>query len=174
LKRKETVYIGADHAGFAIKEYIKDVLVKMKYPLEDIGTFCTESVDYPDYAERVAVAVSKGRNRKGILTCGTGVGASIAANKVPGIRAALVHDVKTARLSREHNNANLLVLGGVPFNKNKVEKIIRAWLTAKFQGGRHERRIRKISRLEKKYYQTSLSDKQKLADLVEHMGRKSP
>lgn len=174
MKRKEIVYLGADHAGFAIKEYIKDVLVKMKYPLEDIGTFCTESVDYPDYAERVAVAVSKGRNRKGILTCGTGVGASIAANKVPGIRAALVHDVKTARLSREHNNANLLVFGGAPFNKNKVEKIIRAWLTAKFQGGRHERRIRKISRLEKKYYQTSLSDKQKLADLVEHMGRKSP
>lgn len=164
MKRKGTVYVGADHAGFAIKEYVKDVLAKMKYPVADIGTFSTESVDYPDYAERVAVAVSKGRNRKGILTCGTGIGASIAANKVPGTRAALVHDVKTARLSREHNDANLLVLGGAPFNKNKVEKIIRAWFTAKFQGGRHERRIRKISRLEKKYYQVSSSHQQKLAD----------
>ncbi len=143
--------MGADHAGFAVKEYIKGVLTKMDYAPEDLGTFNEKSVDYPDYAEKVAVCVSKGKNRRGILACGTGIGASIAANKVPGIRAALVHDVETARLSREHNDANLLILGGRPFNKKKVEKIIKTWLEAEFQGGRHKRRIQKILRLEKKY-----------------------
>jgi ribose 5-phosphate isomerase B len=95
--------------------------------------------------------VRAGRNRKGILTCGTGIGASIAANKLPGIRAALVCGVRDARLSIEHNNANVLVLGGRPLDRASTRRIVGAWLRAVFQGGRHERRLRKISRLERKY-----------------------
>lgn len=148
---KETMVLGADHAGFDVKEFIKKELLKMAYPIEDVGTYNTIPVDYPDYAERVAVAVKTHKHWKGILACGTGIGASIAANKIPGIRAALVDTIKDAKLSREHNDANILVIGGRPFNKEKVRKIIHRWLKSKFKGGRHKRRLDKIARLERKY-----------------------
>ena len=153
MGKKETIILGADHAGFDVKEFIKKELLKMNYPIEDVGTYNkTTRVDYPDYAERVAVEVKIHKHREGILACGTGIGASIAANKIPGIRAALVESVRDAKLSREHNDANILVVGGRPFNKEKVRKIIHLWLKSKFKGGRHKRRLEKIARLERKYH----------------------
>lgn len=151
MESRPVIILGSDHAGFRIKEYIKTLLGPKGYRIEDVGTFSTESVDYPDFAEKLALRVRGSRNRKGILTCGTGIGASIAANKIPGIRAALVCGVKDARLSIEHNNANVLVLGGRPFNKKETRRIISVWLRADFQGGRHARRLRKIAMLERKY-----------------------
>ena len=150
ISQKEIIILGADHAGFEIKEYIKALLLRMDYRIEDVGTFGKKSVDYPDYVEKAALLIREEENRKGILVCGTGIGASIAANKISGIRAALVSDEKTARLSREHNDANVLVLGGRSFNENKVEKILKVWLKSKFKGGRHKRRLDKISEIEKK------------------------
>jgi RpiB/LacA/LacB family sugar-phosphate isomerase len=149
--KKATIVIGSDHAGFGLKEYVRKLLGEMGYKVEDLGTYSRRSVDYPDFAEKVARAVAGSRNRKGILSCGTGIGVSIAANKIPGARAALVHDPRTARLAAEHNNANILVLPGRPFSRKKVAPIIRAWLETGFAGGRHGRRVKKISRLEKKY-----------------------
>ena len=151
MKRMPLIILGSDHAGFKIKEFIKRELLKKNYPLQDVGTFSLKRVDYPDYAEKLALEVRKNKNRKGILTCGTGIGASIAANKIPGIRAALVCNTKDARLSIEHNDSNVLVLGGRPFNKENTRRIINVWLKSAFQGGRHQRRLKKISNLEKKY-----------------------
>ncbi len=107
-----------------------------------------ESVDYPDYAEHVARAVAEGRADRGILLCGTGIGMSIAANKIPGVRAALVHDVTTARMSRLHNDANVLALGGGLLGDRLLRDIVTTWLTTDFEGGRHQRRVDKIARLE--------------------------
>ena len=150
--KKETIILGADHAGFDVKEFIKEELLKMNYPIRDVGTTNkTTRVDYPDYAERVAIEVKMHKHSKGMLACGTGIGASIAANKIPGIRAALVESFRDAKLSREHNDANILVVGGRPFNKKKIRKIIRLWLKSKFKGGRHKRRLEKIAQLERKY-----------------------
>ena len=134
-----------------MKEYIKSTLATMEYPVEDMGTHSTESVDYPDYAEKVSRKVVQRKDRRGVLVCGSGVGASIAANKVPGARAALVHDVRSAQLSREHNDSNILVLSGWNAQKRKVKQILKTWLTTKFSGGRHLRRLKKISKIEKKY-----------------------
>lgn len=151
MSKKQTIVIGSDHAGFELKEFIKNLLIVMDYSVEDVGPSDTKSVDYPDYAEKVCARIVKNPLKKGILTCGSGIGMSIAANKIAGIRAALVHDIKSAKLSRQHNNANALVLGARPFNKTKVKQIIKAWLNTGFDGGRHLRRIRKISRLDTKY-----------------------
>jgi ribose 5-phosphate isomerase B len=151
MQKRPLIILGADHAGFKIKEFIKKELLKKNYPLQDVGTFSLKRVDYPDFAEKVAIEVRKNKNRKGVLTCGTGIGASIAANKIAGIRAALVSNSRDARLSIEHNNANVLVLGGRPFNKENTRRIIKVWLKSAFQGGRHQRRLKKIIKLEKKY-----------------------
>lgn len=151
MKPLQPIAVGSDHAGLKVKEYVKDLLERMGYRVEDVGTNGTKPVDYPDYAEKVALEVLKGRGRRGILACGTGIGASIAANKIPGIRAALICHVEDARLSREHNDANVLVLGGWEYNKALVPQILEVWLHRKFRRGRHLRRTRKIARLEKKY-----------------------
>ena len=151
MKKKPIIVIGADHAAYGMKEYVKGLLEKRGYRVEDVGTFGKESVDYPDYAEKVAVKVARSRIRRGILGCGTGIGAAIAANKIPGIRAALVDSVRTARLSVEHDDANILVLAGRPYKKKEVARIVRAWLKAEFQGGRHSRRVKKVKKLEEKY-----------------------
>ena len=148
---KPIVVLAADHAGYEIKEFIKPILDKMGYSFEDVGTHNQDSVDYPDYAEKMAVKVVNSENKVGILACGTGIGAAIASNKIPGIRAALVNSEQDAILSIEHNNANVLVLGGRPFDREKVEKIIPAWFQAEFHGGRHLRRVKKIEQIEKKY-----------------------
>lgn len=157
MKRKPTIVVGCDHAGFGAKEYIKTVLTKLGYGIDDVGTYSKKNVDYPDYAERVALSVRKGKHKRGILICGTGIGAAIAINKFPGIYAALVHTARDARLSRQHNNTNVLVLGGRPYSKENVAKVVRIWLRTAFSGGRHSRRIRKIARIERKWSRTPRS-----------------
>jgi ribose 5-phosphate isomerase B len=151
-KNLPEIVIGSDHAAFDLKEFLKPLLATMGYGVQDVGTFTRESCDYPDFAEKVALAVKNGGGRlRGILSCGTGIGAAIAANKVPGIRAALVTSVETALVSRKHNDANVLVLGGRPFDPGEVERMVKTWLSTDFEGGRHERRIEKIQEMEKKY-----------------------
>ncbi|MFH1282975.1 MAG: ribose 5-phosphate isomerase B [bacterium] len=145
---EKKIYLGADHGGFHVKEYAKKLLKKLGYKVEDVGTYNTDSVDYPDYISKVAKNVSKEKNSSGVVACSTGIGASIVANKVRGIRAALVHNKREARLSREHNDSNVLVLGGKPYNQNNVKDIINTWIKTGFQGGRHLRRIKKIDSLE--------------------------
>lgn len=149
--KKPLIVIGSDHAGYNLKEFVKNLLIREGYRVEDRGTDGKDSVDYPDFAEQVALAVAGKPGRLGILSCGTGIGISISANKVPGIRAALVHTPREARLSREHNDANILVLPGRPWQKRKIAAVVRAWLKAEFAGGRHRRRVRKIGALERKY-----------------------
>lgn len=140
--------IGSDHGGFELKEYIKKFLENQNIEFVDYGTYSQESVDYPDYAEKLSKAVVSGQVDKGIAICGTGIGISIACNKIKGIRCALCSDTYSARMSIEHNNANILALGGRVVGKDLAVEIVSTWLNAKFQGGRHERRINKISKIE--------------------------
>jgi ribose 5-phosphate isomerase B len=142
------VAVGSDHAGFELKEKVKHYLAQHGIELEDFGTLSTDSVDYPDYAEKVARAVQDGRAERGILMCGTGIGVSIAANKLQGIRAALASEPEVARLSREHNDANVLCLPARYLDPGKAGEIVKTWLETPFQHGRHERRIEKIRELE--------------------------
>jgi ribose 5-phosphate isomerase B len=142
------VALGADHAGFALKAEIARYLTGREIPFEDFGTTSAESVDYPDFAIEVAMRVAAGAFDVGILICGTGVGMAIAANKVHGIRAASICDVETARLSREHNNANVLTLGARVTPTDRALAIVATFLETPFAGGRHIRRIEKITQLE--------------------------
>ena len=139
-----TIAIGSDHAGFELKEHLKSFLAGQGHFVEDCGTYNEESVDYPDFAKKVAEAVAGGRFQVGFLMCGTGLGMSIASNKVPGIRAALCHDGFTARMAREHNDANVLALGGRIIGKGLAEEIATIFLTTPFSGDRHARRVAKI------------------------------
>ncbi|MFQ5912538.1 MAG: ribose 5-phosphate isomerase B [Nitrospinota bacterium] len=143
------VAVGADHAGFDLKEEIKSFLDERGEIVEDYGTDSRDSVDYPDYGRRVAEAVSAGRVPFGILTCGTGIGMSIVANKHPGVRAALVQDLYSARMAREHVDANLLILGARVTRPDLARQFVEMWLDAEFQGDRHQRRINKIAELDK-------------------------
>ncbi len=142
------VLIANDHAGLLGKETVKQTLDQMGIAYEDLGTNSEESVDYPDYAERVARRVAAGEAERGILVCGSGIGMQIAANKVPGIRAALAWNEETARLSREHNDANIVTIGSRTTPQEIIAQIIRAFLTTDFAAGRHTRRIEKIAKLE--------------------------
>lgn len=142
------IAIGSDHAAVQGKDRLRDGLRALGHQVEDLGTEGEASVDYPIYAERVARAVAEGRADRGIALCGTGIGASIAANKVRGVRAALCHDAHTAELSRRHNDANVLCLGGRLLGPESLEAIARAWLATPFEGGRHQRRLDLIRRLE--------------------------
>ncbi len=139
------VIIGSDHGGLILKEKIKRFLIKKKINVEDIGTNSTKSVDYPDYAKKVARKVQKNKNYRGILVCGTGTGMCMAANRFKGIRAAIAYDVYSAKMSRKDNNANVLCLRSRKFNHSKSKKLVNIWLKEKFSGlKRHKRRIRKI------------------------------
>ncbi len=140
--------IGFDHGGFELKEYIKEYLEKENIEYIDYGTYSQDSVDYPDYGKKLAEAVVSKEVDRGIAICGTGIGISIACNKVRGIRCALCSDTYSARMSIEHNNANVLALGGRVLGKDLALEIVATWLKAEFQGGRHERRINKISDIE--------------------------
>ena len=142
------IALGADHAGFELKEEIKRHLTENGFQVRDLGTHSTESVDYPDYARAVGEEVAGGAANWGILVCGAGIGMSIAANKVPGIRAANVHSETEAQLSREHNNANVLALGGRLLDHSQALKIVDVWLNTAFAGGRHQRRVEKIGGIE--------------------------
>lgn len=143
------IALGADHAGYPIKERVKEYLREAGYQVVDFGTGSEESVDYPDYARQVADSVARRENDLGILVCGTGVGMAMTANKVPGIRAAAVVDPYTARMSREHNDANVLALGARILDEARALEVVRTWLDASFAGGRHQRRIDKITQLER-------------------------
>jgi ribose 5-phosphate isomerase B len=144
------IALGADHAGFDLKEKIKGELQRLGHGVRDLGTDSDESVDYPDYAAGVCRLVTGGQAGRGILVCGTGVGMSVAANKLSGIRAANVCSEAAARLSREHNDANVLTLGARLLDEHQALGIVRVWLETGFLGGRHQRRIEKIAELERK------------------------
>ncbi len=142
-------YIGSDHAGFSTKEALKKHLEKKKIGVFDFGTFSEEPVDYPDIAAKVGAKVASEKGSFGLLVCGTGIGMGIAANKIRGIRAANPFDTYTARVSREHNGANILCLGGRAYNHSKAKKILDAFLAAKpISEKRHRQRVGKISKLE--------------------------
>ncbi|MFQ6122558.1 MAG: ribose 5-phosphate isomerase B [Dehalococcoidales bacterium] len=141
------IAIGCDHRGLSLKQLIIKLLTEIKCSYEDFGTYTADSVDYPDIAERVAEAVAKGDFEYGILICDTGIGMSIAANKVKGIRAALCHDVFSAHRARQHNDANILCLAAGR-EREEVPEIIRTFLTTEFEGGRHLRRLDKVRAME--------------------------
>lgn len=143
------IALAADHAGYEEKEKIKKTLDELGVEYDDLGTVSTESVDYPDYARKVGEAVANGRAEQGLLVCGSGTGMAIAANKVPGVRAAVAWNEDIARLAREHNDANVLSLAARFTPPGEIDKIVRAWFGAHFDGGRHGRRVEKISEIEK-------------------------
>ena len=144
------IALGADHAGLRLKDELKAWLLARGHEVKDFGTFSTDSVDYPDHAAAVAAAVACGAAERGLLVCGTGVGMAIAANKVPGVRAAACADAYTARLSRQHNDANVLALGARITASEAAVEILQAWLEAAFEGGRHARRVAKLTALERR------------------------
>ncbi len=146
------IAIGCDHGGIVLKPAIVETLEKRGIQVEDMGCYDTSSVDYPDYALKVAEAVSRGECDKGIVLCGTGIGISIAANKVRGIRAGVVHDEFTAEMISAHNNANVIAIGGRVVSPEMAAKMVGIWLDTPFQGGRHEGRVEKISAIEDKYF----------------------
>ena len=144
------IALGSDHAGFELKEDLRAFLTERRVEVLDLGAFGEAPVDYPDVAVKVAETVSRGEAERGVLICGTGIGMSIVANRFAGVRAALCHDDYTARVSREHNNANILALGGRMIGKALAREILKVWLETEFQGGRHERRLNKITVLEER------------------------
>jgi ribose 5-phosphate isomerase B len=148
---RHIVAIAADHGGFELKEKLKGFILDWGYELLDLGTNSTESVDYPDFAVAAAEAVVAGRAWRGVVIDSAGIGSSIAANKVPGARAALCYDRATARNSREHNDANILTLGARLIPAELAREILAAWLETKFAGGRHAKRIEKITAVEARY-----------------------
>ena len=146
-----TIALGADHAGYELKEALKGWLINHGFQVLDLGTHSTESVDYPDYAALVGESVADHKVERGLLVCGTGIGMAMAANKVPGVRAALCGDLYSARMSREHNDANVLVLGGRLMGAEMAADILHAWLETDFAAGRHARRVDKIADIERRH-----------------------
>ncbi len=138
------IYAGSDHAGLALKKILITHLEKSGFEVEDLGTYTSDSCDYPDYAHKVAEKVLADKDSKGLLVCGSGIGISIAANRHPGIRAALVHCSLEAELSRKHNNANIIVMGGRIIGEEIAKDALNKFLETEFEGGRHENRIKKI------------------------------
>ncbi len=143
------ILLGSDHGGYFLKEDLKDFLKELGHEVVDYGAYSTDSCDYPDIAFLVAADLIAGKGDRAVLVCGTGIGMCIAANKVKGIRAALCHDVFSAKASREHNDANVLTLGERVIGKGLAREIVRNWLEAGFTGGRHQRRVEKIMRFER-------------------------
>jgi ribose 5-phosphate isomerase B len=135
------VAIGCDHGGIDLKNTVVSVLTELGHEIDDQGCSSTDSVDYPDFAKSVSSLVQEGECRCGILICGTGIGMSMAANRIPGIRAALCHEMFSAKMSREHNDANILCLGARVIGPGLATEIVRTWMTSDFAGGRHQRRI---------------------------------
>ena len=149
------ILIAADHGGYSLKEEVKNYLQDNGYTVIDLGTHSKESVDYPDFAAAVAQKISNNEYSLGILMCGTGIGISIAANKFPNVRAALVHDEFSAKMAKVHNNANILVLGGRTTTPERAKKLVTIWLNENFEGGRHTRRLEKINSIEAKNNESS-------------------
>ena len=153
-----SVALGADHAGWELKEALKAWLIDQGHQVLDFGTHSPDPVDYPDYAEQVAEAVTVAKVERGILVCGTGIGMAITANKVPGVRAAACSDLYTARMSREHNDTNVLALGGRLMGREMALEIVKAWIETGFAGGRHSGRVDKISAVERRHTDRAASD----------------
>jgi ribose 5-phosphate isomerase B len=149
--KARAVALGADHGGYAMKEDLKAYVTELGYDVVDCGTHSTESVDYPDFAYAVAKLVSEGQAWRGIIVDGAGIGSCMAANKVPGVRAAMCYDHATAVNSREHNDANVLSLGGVLLGRSLARQIVKTWLETGFGGGRHARRVDKIMGIERRF-----------------------
>lgn len=147
----KTVAIGADHGGFSMKEMLKPVLEEMGWAVRDVGVYEEKPADYPDIAHSVAKLVAEGKVALGVIVDGAGIGSAMAANKVPGVRAALCYDRASARNSREHNHANVLTLGGRLLTGSQAEDVLRTWLSTPFAGGRHQGRVDKISEIERQY-----------------------
>ncbi|MEO7651770.1 MAG: ribose 5-phosphate isomerase B [Bryobacteraceae bacterium] len=147
----QTIAIGADHGGFQMKEDLKPVFAEFGLTIRDIGVHEGKQADYPDIAEQVSELVAAGKATRGVIVDGAGIGSAMAANKVPGIRAALCYDKASARNSREHNDSNVLTLGGRLLTRTQAEDVLRVWLGTPFGGGRHQARVDKIARIEKKY-----------------------
>lgn len=150
------IAIGSDHAGFELKNEIISLLSSIGFECIDFGTNSPESVDYPDFGEKVSEAVSSGEMEKGILICGTGIGMSIVANKFPRIRASLCNDLFTAKMSRLHNDANILVLGGRIVGKDLAKEIVKTWVNTPFEGERHHKRLKKITLIEERFIRHDL------------------
>ncbi len=144
------IAIASDHAGIRLKKIVKEFLDEKSMKYEDYGTDSAESVDYPDFAEKISREILRGNIERGILICGTGIGMSIVANKFPGIRAALCNDLFTAKMSRMHNDANVLVIGGRIVGDDLAKEIVKVWFDTKFEGGRHLRRLEKIKNIEER------------------------
>jgi len=142
------IALASDHAGFALKRSLAERLANDGHEIEDCGCFDEQSCDYPDFAAKAARRVGEGAAERGILVCGTGIGMSMAANKVPGVRAAVVHDAFTARMAREHNDSNVLCLGARVLEADRALDLAQLWLTTAFEGGRHARRVGKIDALD--------------------------
>lgn len=145
----KTILIASDHGGFGLKEKIKPYLGKLGLKVKDLGAYSSQRCDYPKFAYLLAKDISQKKYQRGILICKSGIGNSIVANRLPGVRAALTYNVKAARLSREHNDSNVLVLGATFVNFPLAQRIIRAWLSAEFQGGRHKRRLNQLKEIER-------------------------
>jgi ribose 5-phosphate isomerase B len=148
---EQTIAIGADHGGFALKEILKPVLSAAGLDIRDVGVYEEKPADYPDIALKVAELVAAGTARRGVLIDGAGIGSAMAANKVPGVRAALCYDKASARNSREHNDSNVLTLGARLLTATQAEDVLRTWLDTKFGGGRHQARVQKIIDIEQRY-----------------------
>jgi ribose 5-phosphate isomerase B len=144
------IALASDHAGYTEKERLKVLLADLNVEFEDLGTVSEESVDYPDYARKVAEQVADGRVEQGLLVCGSGTGMAITANKVPGVRAAVAWSEETARLARQHNDANVLAIGARTTPPGDIPKIVRAWFETEFEGGRHAGRVEKICDVERR------------------------
>ncbi|MDD4907825.1 MAG: ribose 5-phosphate isomerase B [Candidatus Omnitrophica bacterium] len=145
----KNIMIGSDHAGFNLKEYLKKILIKEGYEVDDVGTHSPQRCDYPKIAARLSKAVSVSGSERGILVCKSGIGNSIAANRFPGVRAALCCNARAGRLSREHNDSNILVLGSSFVSRKQAQSILKVWLKTGFAGGRHQRRLNQIKKIEK-------------------------
>ena len=147
----QTIAIGADHGGYALKEALKPIFTELNLQLIDIGVHEEKPADYPDIAEKAALIITSGKATRGVLIDGAGIGSSMAANKIPGIRAALCYDKASARNSREHNDSNVLTLGSRLLTQSQAEDVLRVWLATPFAGGRHLARVQKISEIERRY-----------------------
>ena len=145
------IAIGCDHGGFVLKDAVTSTLEALGAEVVDLGTNSTDSVDYPTYGLKVAETVASGQCDAGVIMCGTGIGISISANKVPGIRCAVVTNTYMAKLTKNHNNANIISLGGRVITPEEAKDIVTAWYTAEYEGGRHQRRLDMITDIEKKY-----------------------
>ena len=155
------VAVGADHAGFSAKKELIATLTNLGHEVMDLGSLTPEPVDYPKIAEKVAMEISSGRSERGILICGTGIGMGIAANKIPRVRAAVCFDEFTTRVSRTHNDSNVLCLGGRVLSDSEIVRLAQFWLEAKFEGGRHARRVSQIDEIEKRTFSSKADEPKK-------------